>query len=475
MSDPLPPPCTDPAGVAAQSAAAMNTRGTLIATVVGSSLAFIVGSIVNVALPRMQAEFGTGPTGAQWIVNAYLLPLGALVLIGGALGDRYGRRRIFLTGLAVFTLACGLCAVAWSFPVLLAGRALEGVGAAMFAPTSLAIIADGFHGKARGAAIGTWAASGAAAGALAPLIGGLIVDSAGWRWAFGAIIPVAAFAFWQAWRSVRESRAPSDDRAPLDLRGAGLSGAGLLATIWALIALPERGATFVVLAALCLGLALLAAFVAVEHRLGDRAMMPLALFARPTFAGLSLLTLFLYAALGGLLVLLPYTLISELDYSATQAGAAILPFPLVLGLLSRTVGGALADRFGPRALLIAGSLMVTVGFALFAAVPPDSVVYWQHLLPPLLVLALGMAASVAPLTTAVLNSAGARFTGVASGVNNAISRVAGLTATALLGLVLIGSAENLLVGFAAAAWVGVALALASAAAAVFMVGDDAAE
>jgi EmrB/QacA subfamily drug resistance transporter len=472
MTNVLPFPYTASPGAAVRREDCLDPRGTLIATVLGSSLAFVVGSIVNIALPQMQAEFAAGPAGAQWIVNAYLLPLAAFVLVGGALGDRYGRRRIFLSGLGTFAAACLLCAAAWSFPVLLLGRALEGIGAAMLAPTSLAIIADGFSGRARGAAIGTWAAAGAAAGAASPLVGGVIVDLAGWRWAFVAVVPVAGYAFLVARRGVRESRADPSGTAPLDWLGAGLSCAGLLALVWGLIAWPERGASPPVLAALLSGATLLAAFVLVERCLGDGAMTPLALFARPTFAGLSLLTLFLYAALGGLLVLLPYMLIEALGYSATAAGAAILPFPLVLGLLSRAAGGAVTQRFGTRALLVVGSGLVALGFLGLAQLPAEGISYWRHLFPGLLVLALGMAASVAPLTTAVLGSAGARYAGVASGVNNAISRVAGLVATALLGLVLVGSAEDLVAGFAAAAYVGAALATLGAAAAFWLVGRD---
>lgn len=473
MTSALPFPCAARAREQSNSTEdCADQRGTLTATVLGSSLSFVVGSIINVALPQMQAEFAAGATGAQWIVNAYLLPLGAFVLMGGALGDRLGRKRIFLMGLGIFAVACLICAVAWSFPILLLGRALEGIGAAMLAPTSLAIIADGFSGRERGAAIGTWAAAGAAAGAIAPLVGGVIVDLAGWRWAFVFVVPISVYAFVVARRSVRESVATAEDTAPLDWLGAALSGAGLFAVIWALIALPERGLTTSAGLALAGGLALLVAFVTVERRLGDRAMTPLVLFANRTVTGLQLLTLFLYAALGGLLVLLPYVLIRELGYSATAAGAAILPFPLVLGLLSRVAGGGLTERFGTRVLLVAGSCLVATGFLLFTRVPATDVVYWQHLFPPLLILAIGMAASVAPLTTAVLNSADARYTGVASGINNAISRIAGLIATALLGLVLIGSAENLLAGFAASAWAGVAAALASALAALLLVETD---
>ena len=463
MTGALTPPCDETAALApSESSAQFDPKGTLLATILGSSLAFVVGSIINVALPAMQTEFGVGPTGAQWIVNAYLLPLGALVLMGGALGDSYGRKRLFEAGLVVFAAACLLCAVAWNFPVLMIARALEGIAAAMIAPTSLAIIADAFTGPERGKAIGTWAAVGAAAGALAPVAGGLIVDVAGWRWAFVAVTPIALYALYVARKSVRESRAPREDCAPLDYSGAALITASLLALIWALIALPDQGANPVTLTALCVGLVLLAGFLGVEHRKGDAAMTPLRLFSRASFLGLSLLTFFLYAALGGLLVLLPYVLIQELGYSATAAGAAILPFPLLLGLLSRSVGGTLATRLGTRTILTIGTILVALGFGLFAQVPATDISYASHILPPLVVLALGMAASVAPLTTAVLQSAGARYSGVASGINNAIARIAGLVATALLGLVLLGAPGTLVTGLTQAAWAGVALSVLSA-------------
>ena len=466
MSAALPPPCTE-APAARTRGPCPSKRGTLVATIIGSSLAFVLGSIVNVALPQMRDAFGTDPTGAQWIVNAYLLPLGALVLLGGALGDRYGRRRVFEAGLITFAAACLLCAVAWSFPVLLAARALEGVAAAMVAPTSLAIIADAFTGPARGRAVGTWAGVGAAAGALAPVLGGVIVDTVGWRWAFVAVVPPALLAVRIAHRSIRESVADPVNRAPLDWRGAGLISAALLATIWGLIALPDRGATGPVLAALAAGGALAMAYLAVERRLGDRAMTPLRLFADATFSGLTAFTLLLYASLGGLMLLLPYVLIEGLGYSATAAGAAILPFPAILAVSSRFTGGALADRFGARTLLTAGAALVACGFALFSRVPTEGVSYAVHVLPPLVVLALGMALSVAPLTSAVLSSAGERYAGVASGINNAISRIGGLVATALLGLVLLGG--DLIAGFGNAAWAGVALALGAAGIAWIMV------
>ncbi|GIT90845.1 MFS transporter [Jannaschia pagri] len=461
MSATLPPPCPEaPGSGPVKTSDHYDPRGTLTATILGSSLAFVLGSIINVGLPQMQADFDVGATGAQWIVNAYLLPLGALVLLGGALGDHRGRKRVFQAGLLLFAASCLLCAVAWSFPFLLAARALEGVAAAMIAPTSLAIIADAFHGPDRGRAIGTWAGVGAAAGAVAPVVGGVIVDTVGWRWAFVAVTPLALVAWWIARDTVRESLSAPETCAPLDLWGAILVSAGLFALIWGLIALPDLGPSGLVTAALAVGMALLSAFLAVEARLGDRAMTPLRLFQNVSFSGLTAFTLFLYAALGGLMVLLPYVLIQGLGFSATAAGAAILPFPAVLAVLSRLTGGPLADRFGTRPLLVVGASFVALGFFAFAQMPSQNVRYTLHVLPGLLALALGMSLSVAPLTAAVLNSAGERYAGVASGINNAISRIGGLLATALLGIVLLQA--DLLMAFALAAWAGVALAVMSA-------------
>ena len=457
MSNALPLPCTGT--TPAETGQALDGRGTLLACVIASSLAFVLGSMVNVALPQMRAGFDTGPAGAQWIVNAYLLPLGALVLTGGALGDHYGRKLIFRVGLLLFAASCLLCALAWSFPVLLAARVLEGVAAAMIAPTSLAILADAFSGRARGRAIGTWAGVGAAAGAVAPVAGGWIVDVAGWRWAFVVVVPFALWAWWVAGRSIRESRAAAGEKAPLDWAGAALASLGLLATVWALVALPDRGAGLVTLGALAAGVALLVGFLVVEATRGERAMTPLALFRDAQFSGLTAFTFLLYAALGGLMLLLPYMLIERLGYSSTMAGAALLPLPLLIGGLSRFTGGALTDRLGPRVMLSAGATLVALGFLLLAQVPGGEVGYARDILPGLLALALGMSLAVAPLTSAVLSSAGEARAGVASGVNNAVSRIGGLVATAALGLVLAG---DLLAGFALAAWVGAALAALSA-------------
>lgn len=468
MSSPLPPPCEAPRDVAP----CPHPRGTLTATVLGSCLTFVVGAIVNVALPAMRAGLATDAAGAQWIVNAYLLPVGALVLLGGALGDHLGRRRVFLTGLAVFAAGSLACALAPSLAWFLAARTTQGVGAALLAPSSLAILAASFTGPARGRAVGTWAAAGAIGGAVAPVLGGWVVDAFGWRFTFALVVPAALAAIAVGRRSIVESRGGARAAARLDWPGAGLATGALLALTWALIAAPQRGASDrAVLLALGAGLALAALFLALEHRLRAAAMLPLALFRQPTFAGVSLLTLFLYAALGGLLVLLPYALIEVHGYSATAAGAAILPFPLLMGLLSRWSGG-LIETLGARRMLTFGPLCVASGFALFARLPASDPAYARDVLPALVLVAVGMAASVAPLTTTVMSSVPDERVGVASGVNNAIARCAGLIATALLGSVMAASSagfERFAGGFHRAAAAGAVLSLLASAAAATLV------
>ncbi|MCA9736416.1 MAG: MFS transporter [Gemmatimonadetes bacterium] len=447
-----------------------------MATILGSSLAFVVGSIINVALPSMQRHFAVDATGVQWIVNAYLLPLSALVLVGGALGDRFGRKRLFMLGLLGFTLATLGCALAPTLPILLGFRFLQGIGAALLAPNSLAILADGFSGEERGEAVGTWAAAGAIAGAAAPLLGGLLIDALDWRWAFAIVVPPALAAGIVGQRSIRESKEPGEERTPLDLQGALLATLTLATLVYALIRFPAAGWRDPrVLAAAVAGLAFGAAFLIVERRKRQEAMMPLGIFGSGSFSGISILTLLLYGALGGVLVLLPYVLITSLGFSATGAGAALLPFPLIMGTLSRSAGGW-AVRIGIRTTLTVGPLLVAAGFVLFAVLAGPGMTYWSGILPGLLVMASGMAISVAPLTTAVMNAVEQDYVGIAAGVNNAISRTAGLIATALLGLVLVGAGEadvDLVAGFASAAWVGAALAAGSALASFTLIREEA--
>ncbi len=311
----------------------------------GSSLAFVDGSVVNVALPALARDLHASPSTLSWAINAYLLPLGALILLGGGLGDHFGRRRLFLTGLAAFTLASVLCAAAPSLGWLLAARGLQGMGAALLMPNSLAILGTAFEGEARGRAIGTWAAAGALAGAVGPIIGGWLVDTAGWRVIFLLNLPLAAGAGFLAWKYVEE-RTESRNPVPLDAAGAALATTALGLLTWALTKASESGGGSLALWVMAIaGFALMAVFVRHEHRRGDRAIMPLTLFAAPTFIGLTLLTFFLYGSLGGLLVLLPFLLIEIEHWSAVAAGAALLPLPILIGVGSRFMG-RVAARYG---------------------------------------------------------------------------------------------------------------------------------
>ncbi|GAA0471009.1 MFS transporter [Parasphingorhabdus litoris] len=472
MTTALPAPCDESLGFQAAEQDCTHKTGVLVATIAGSSLAFVMGSIVNVALPSMQAEFATDAQGAQWIINSYLLPVGALILLGGALGDKYGRKLMFQTGLILFTLATLACAFAPNLDLLLAMRAIQGIGAALLAPNSLAIISTSFSESERGKAIGTWAGMGAFAGAIAPVIGGWAIDLANWRWAFAIIIPLAIIALVIGQRAITENRDRETDGYPLDWTGAVLVTIGLGLLVWTLTVLPD-GTTPDGAKWLSGGLAISAIilFLLVEKRKNDKAMVPLHLFNTASFAGISMLTLFLYAALGGLLVLLPFMLINAGGYTATETGFAILPFPLTMALLSRYAGG-LSDRFGVRTILTIGPAIVAAGFFYFSLLSGTEINYWRDILPALMIIALGMTASVAPLTTAVMASVDDRHGGTASGINNAISRSAGLIATALLGFVLVGDDSGngaLVAGFASAAWVGALLALVSAIAAWFLI------
>ena len=406
-------------------------RLALAATVLGSSMAFIDGSVVNVALPAMRAALKADAAQVQWIVNAYLLLLGALVLIGGSAGDRYGRRRVFIVGVVLFGLASLGCALAPDAGWLIAARALQGIAAAMLVPASLAILGSTFSDDERGGAIGTWAGLGAVTAAIGPVLGGWLVDHVSWRAIFLINLPLAAATVWLALAAVRESRDPDVDR--LDWLGAALAATGLGAVTWGLTAAGERGWTsLAVWSALALGAGLLAAFVVSQAR-QKHPMMPLSLYRSRTFSGANLLTLALYFGLTGALFFLPFELIARHGYSAAKAGATLLPLSLVMGSLSGVAGKA-AARFGARTLLTIGPILAGVGFGMLGG-PWLASGYWTGVLPALLVLAIGMTISVAPLTSTVMSAVASSHAGVASGINNAVARVAGLLAVAVLGLV----------------------------------------
>ncbi len=412
----------------------------LVATILGSTISFIDESVVNVALPAIERDLGASAAAAQWVVNAYTLSLSALLLIGGAAGDRFGRRLIFVSGTAGFALTSLWCGVAPDVPQLIAARITQGFAAALQVPCSLAIIGASFDEGERGKAIGTWAAFTAIAGAAGPLLGGWIVDHTTWRAIFLINPVLAVLTIAIALRHVPESRDPQA-QPELDWPGALLALAGLGSTVFAIIALPTAGwRDPLVASCLVAGAILLLAFVAVEGRV-RAPMMPLALFRSRVFSGVNILTLFLYAALGGAFFFLPFELIQVRGYSATLAGTTFVPFTIIMGSLSRWSGG-LADRIGARIPLIVGPLVAAAGFTLLAFPPGAS--YWIAFILPISVLAFGLTIAVAPLTTMVINAVPTHQTGVASGINNAVASVASLLAVAVFGAVVLTSFDHAL-------------------------------
>jgi EmrB/QacA subfamily drug resistance transporter len=458
--------CDAACALAAGKGGREHPRLVLTTTILASSLAFVDGSVVNVGLPAIGKDLHGGALDLQWIVNAYLLPLSALILFGGAAGDRFGRRKLLILGIALFGAASAAIAVAPSLGWMLAGRAIQGVGAAILLPNSLAVLGGAFDGKARGAAVGTWAAASAITGAVGPVFGGWLIDTVGWRAIFLINLPLAAAAIAMAVLYVRDG-AVQGERAPLDVAGAALATLGLTGITWGLtLGSGEGGWDIQAIGAVVAGLLLSAAFVSIEKRRGARAMMPLALFGSANFIGLSLLTVLLYGAFGGLLVLLPFVLIKTAGYSATMAGASLLPLPLLISAVSPLMGG-IAARTGSRLLLSAGPLGVAVGMLLMTRVSQGSS-YWTTVFPAVLLLSLGMSMAVAPLTTAVLASVDARHRGSASGFNSAAARAGGLAATALLGGVLSAQGAALLTAFRAAAVVGAVTCILAAASAFLL-------
>lgn len=411
----------------------------LAATVLGSSMAFIDGSVVNIALPAIQRDLAVpgaaGLAAMQWVVNAYLLALGSLVLLGGALGDRFGRRKAFIGGIGIFTLASVFCGLAPGTASLIASRAVQGIGAALLVPASLAIIGQAFEGQARGKAIGTWAAWAALTGAAGPVLGGWLVDAVSWRAIFWLNLPLAAATLWLALYAVPDSRDPDAPRQ-LDWPGAALAATGLGAVCYGLTLAPERGwQSSAVVAPVVGGAALLAAFIVMQRR-APAPMLPPALFRSSDFVGANLVTLLLYFALGGALFFLPFVLVGAFAYSAAAAGASLLPLSLLLGVFSPATA-RLTARFGARRMLVAGPAVAAFGFALLA-LPQPGWSYWVGLLPAMLVIGAGMTIAVTPLTTTVMDSVAVTHAGVASGINNAIARVAALLAVAVLGVVFAG-------------------------------------
>jgi EmrB/QacA subfamily drug resistance transporter len=406
-------------------------RWVLACSVLGSGMALLDGTVVNIALPRLGADLGASLAALQWTVNGYLLTLAGLILLGGGLGDRYGRRRVFVIGVVWFAAASALCGIAQDTGMLIAARTLQGVGGALLTPGSLALVQASFRPQDRAKAVGAWSGLGGVAGAVGPFLGGFLVDGPGWRWIFLINVPVAAVVVVIALRHVPESR-DRDASGSFDVSGAALAALCLAGITYALISASAHPSALSLAAPAVAGLICGAVFVRVEGR-REHPILPLSVFSSRLFTSINLVTLCLYAAIGGVFFVLPVQLQIAAGYSALRAGIATLPVTVLMLLLSAPAGG-LAQRIGPRPLLTVGPLVTAAGLLLLTRVSPGSSSYFPDVLPAVVVQGLGMSMFVAPLTATVLASVDVNHSGIASGVNNAAARVAQLLVVAALPL-----------------------------------------
>lgn len=436
MLNSIKAPCDEEIIRSAPPCRAARDRGVwvLMATILGSSMAFIDGSVVNIALPALQREFQASAAEVQWVVEAYALFLSALILVGGALGDRFGRRKVFVTGTALFALASVWCGLAPSNSMLIVARAVQGIGGALLVPGSLALISNSFASERRGQAIGTWSGFTSVTSVLGPVLGGWLVQYLSWRWVFFINVPLALIVISVSLWQVPESR-DEQTQGKLDWPGALLATLGLAGVVYGLIESSALGLGYpIVVLALLVGVLTLAAFLFVEAHTAHP-VIPLTLFRSRTFSGTNLLTFLLYGALSAATYFIPFNLIQIQGYPAAAAGAALTPFALTMFLFSRWTGG-LVRRFGARLPLMLGPSITALGFVLFA-LPGIGGSYWITFFPAVIVMSLGMTVTVAPLTTTVMNAVDQRASGIASGINNAVSRTAGLIAIAVMGIVMV--------------------------------------
>ncbi|MEV1286080.1 MFS transporter [Micromonospora sp. NPDC049679] len=448
-------------------------RGAMVATILASGMAFLDATVVNVALPQLGTDLDATTAGLQWTVDGYLLTLAAFVLLGGALGDRYGRRKLFVLGVVWFTAASAVCGLTRSVELLVVARFVQGIGAALLTPGSLSVLRASFHPDDRGRAIGVWSGLSGVSTAVGPFIGGWLIDALSWRWIFFMNVPLGVLVLLAALRWVPESRAPAPERPRFDLAGALLGALGLAGVAYALIEAPARGiGSWSVIAAILVGIVATGLFVLVERRRGAAAMLPPSLFSQRIFGVLNLYTVAIYAALGGHLFFLSVQLQTVAHYSALQTGLATLPITILLAAGSPSAG-ALATRIGPRLPLMIGPLIAAAGVLVLRSIGPRAE-YWTEVFPGVLLFGLGMTMVVAPLTASVLGAVEDRFSGVASGFNNAAARTGGLLAVAALPLLVGLSGEAyrmpaaLTAAFRAAMLWCAALMLAGAALAAFL-------